>query len=130
MRRVSYQQFAIVQGDSAQQLTDRLNRRLYELRDKEPTVTFEGLIARISYTEEDVIETETDIYNSNQIKLKCKDCPMFEPIRKKDGTADRRTTIGYCPYAQDGVTYTTANACGEFFDSFRRGDFKLCFKEE
>lgn len=129
MRRVSYQQFAIVQGDSAQQLTDRLNRRLYELRDKEPTVSFEGLIARISYTEEDKIE-EPNLYKSNGFRLKCKDCPLFEPVRKKDGTADRRTAIGYCPFAQDGVTYASAEACEECFDRFRRGEFKLCFREE
>ena len=47
----SSQQFAIVAADSAQQLTDQLNEKLRELRDKSPTVTFDGMIARIQYTE-------------------------------------------------------------------------------
>ena len=50
--RKSYQQFAIVTGDTAQQLTDRLNEKLIELNEKKPTVSIEGMIARISYTEE------------------------------------------------------------------------------
>ena len=51
MRIQSYQQFAIVSGDSAQSLTEQLNAKLRELKDKDPVVTFEGLIARISYVE-------------------------------------------------------------------------------
>lgn len=47
MRSRSYQQYAIVAADSAQTLTEQLNAKLIELRDKNPTVTFEGLIARI-----------------------------------------------------------------------------------
>ena len=73
MARVeSYQQFAIVSGDSAQQLTDRLNKKLYELRKKQPTVTFEGLIARISYTEDErIFEDVSDEYEAAGIKLTC-----------------------------------------------------------
>ena len=56
----SYQQFAIVTGDTAQQLTDRLNEKLIELSEKKPTVSFEGMIARISYFEK---------INSGEVRL-------------------------------------------------------------
>lgn len=52
MRRESFQQFAIVAADSAQQLTEQLNAKLFELRNRRPQVTFDGLIARISYSGE------------------------------------------------------------------------------
>ena len=41
MRFESFQQFAIVAADSAQQLSEQLNEKLYELRTKRPQVTFE-----------------------------------------------------------------------------------------
>lgn len=129
MRRMSYQQFAIVQGDSAQQLTERLNQKLYELRDKQPTVTFEGLIARISYMEEDIVETE-NLYKTGGLKLKCKDCPNFEPILKKDGTADRRMAYGRCPLAVDGWTGTESEACEKLTEWIKDREVKICFREE
>lgn len=128
MRRMSYQQFAIVQGDSAQQLTERLNRKLYELRDKEPTVTFEGLIARISFMQTDEVPEPTA--NGTGLKLKCRDCPMFEPIRKKDGTADRRTSLGRCPFAQDGYTFRHSEACSRLYQMINEREVKLCLRED
>lgn len=128
MRRMSYQQFAIVQGDSAQQLTERLNRKLYELRDKEPTVTFEGLIARISFMQTDDVPEPTE--NGTGLKLKCRDCPMFEPIRKKDGTADRRTELGRCPYSKDGYAFRSSEACDRLYQMINEREVKLCLRED
>ena len=51
----SYQQYAIVAADTAHNLTEMLNAKLYDLRDKNPTVTFEGLIARIQYAENESV---------------------------------------------------------------------------
>ena len=128
MRRVSYQQFAIVQGDSAQQLTERLNQKLYELREENPTVTFEGLIARISYYVTE--EVEKNSLDTTQFKFKCKDCPFFEPVLKRDGTADRRMTIGRCPFAPEGHTLTYSNACERLYEMIKDREVKLCLRED
>ena len=128
MRRVSYQQFAIVQGDSAQQLTERLNQKLYELREENPTVTFEGLIARISYYVTE--EVEKNSLDTTQFKFKCKDCPFFEPVLKRDGTADRRMTTGRCPFAPEGHTLTYSNACERLYELIKDREVKLCLREE
>ena len=129
MRRMSYQQFAIVQGDSAQQLTDRLNRKLYELKDKDPTVAFEGLIARISYYVTEEVEKKSSL-DSAQFKFQCKDCPFFEPVLKRDGTADRRMTIGRCPFAPEGHTLTYSNACERLYELIKEREVKLCLRED
>jgi len=129
MKRVSYQQFAIVQADSAQQLTERLNQKLYELREENPTVTFEGLIARISYYVTEEVEKKSSL-ETTQFKFKCKDCPMFEPVRKKDGTADRRTTFGFCRFAEEGQTFTTSRACERLYEMIKDREVKLCLRED
>ena len=130
MRRMSYQQFAIVQGDSAQHLTDLLNRKLYELRDKQPTVTFEGLIARISYNEEATVIEPTDNQTGPALNLKCRDCPMFEPVRTKDGKPDRRTSFGFCRFAAEGQTVSEMNACSKLFKMINEREVQICFREE
>lgn len=38
MKEQQFQQFAIVQGNTASDLTDKLNSKLLELKGKEPTV--------------------------------------------------------------------------------------------
>lgn len=129
MKRVSYQQFAIVQADSAQQLTEQLNQKLYELREENPTVTFEGLIARISYYVTEEVEKKSSL-ETTQFKFKCKDCPMFEPVRKKDGTADRRTTFGFCRFAEEGQTFTTSRACERLYEMIKDREVKLCLRED
>lgn len=126
----SYLQFAIVQGDSAQQLTEKLNHKLYELRDKEPQVTFEGLTARIRYTVEDEEQPGRNGAGEKKLRLRCSDCPMFEPVRKKDGTPDRRTTFGFCRFAEEGQTFTTSSACKKLYEMINNREVRLCFKEE
>ena len=59
----SYQQFAIVVGDSAQSLTEQLNAMLYKLRGKHPNVTFEGMTARICYDEVDYEPEPEEVLN-------------------------------------------------------------------
>ena len=130
MRRMSYQQFAIVQGDSAQHLTDLLNQKLYELRDKQPTVTFEGLIARICYKEEENALEPADKTTGKTLNLKCKDCPMFEPVRTKDGRPDRRTSFGFCRFASEGQTIGDMSACSKLFKMINEREVKLCLRED
>lgn len=131
MKRESFQQFAIVQGDSAHTLTEELNAKLFELRMKSPTVTFEGLIARISYTETvEKCEALGDEYALKGVRLTCQDCPLFEPIRKTDGTEDRRIRWGDCPHGTMGRTSRDSRACDRLFEMMNSGEVRLCLAKE
>ena len=132
MRRESFQQFAIVAADSAQQLTEQLNEKLRELKGKNPTVTFEGMIARISYSEDvQIFEELSDEYEEVGIKLTCQRCPMFEPVLKADGTIDKRATWGGCEYSPLGYGQTTkqSKCCSRLFEMINSGEVKLCLAE-
>lgn len=132
MVRESYLQFAIVSGDSAQLLTDQLNEKLRELKDKNPSVTFEGMIARISYTETaTTCEDLRDEYEQEGIRLTCQDCPFFKPILKADGTEDKRVKWGDCPHSQYGYGRTSrdSRACNKLFHMINSGEVRLCLAE-
>lgn len=130
MKCESFQQFAIVQADSAQVLTEKLNAKLYELRQKNPTVTFEGLIARISYTETlEECENLTDEYKLKGVNLTCQDCPLFRPLKKADGTEDKRVKWGDCEHAHMGRTCRDGRACDKLFQMINSGEVRLCLAE-
>lgn len=130
MRRQSFQQFVIVSSDSAQLLTERLNEKLYELRDKRPEVTFEGMIARISYQEStEEPESLGDEYATKGVKLSCGACPWFEPVRKTDGSIDQRVKWGDCPRAHYGRTTCESAACEKLFEALNNGEVKLCIAD-
>ena len=126
MRNESYQQFAIVAADSAQQL----NQKLYELRDKRPQVTFEGLIARISYSESvSIPEDLVDQYELAGVRLRCGACPFFEPRRNMNGSEDKRAKWGACPCATYGRTSRESGACNRLFEMLNSGEVRLCLTE-
>ena len=127
----SYQQYAIVAADSAQTLTEQLNAKLIELRDKNPIVTFEGMIARIQYMEsERVPETLEEEYELQGVKLTCEDCPYFCPAIKADGTRDLRAKWGGCHLAEYGSTDKRSRACEKLFQRLSDGRVKLCVEED
>ena len=130
MKSESYQQFAIVAEDSAQKLTEKLNAVLFALRGKRPEVTFDGMTARVSY--EETLETCEDLrdeYALQGVTFTCQDCPLFCPIRKSDGTEDRRVRWGDCPEKELGRTYRDARACEKLFRMIRSGEVRLCLAE-
>ena len=130
MKHLSYQQFAIVQGDTAQSLTDQLNAKMKELHSKSPTVTFDGLIARISYVEEaKAAETIADEYEERGVRLTCQDCPVYQPDTKADGTIDKRSKHGKCPFAHYGYTFRDTPACNKLFEMLNTGEVRLCLAE-
>lgn len=123
----SYQKFAIVQGDSAQSLTDQLNEQLYRLRDKHPVVTFEGMIARICYDETDY--DPNPIEEEAKIEIFCQDCPYFQPLLKADGTIDKRSRLGDCPYTKYKRTYRNSKPCEKLINDINSGEVKLCLAD-
>ena len=127
MRQESYQQFAIVAADSAQTLTDQLNAKLRELADKNPTVTFEGLIARIRYEERRTVPEDLgEEYELQGVRLTCQDCPFFEPILKADGTVDGRMKWGDCPHTESGRVFRDSRACTRLYQMLSSGEVRLC----
>lgn len=123
----SYQKFAIVQADSAQSLTDQLNEQLFRLRDKHPVVTFEGMIARICYDETDY--DPNPIEEGAKIEIYCQDCPYFQPLLKADGTIDKRSRIGDCPYTKYKRTYRNSKPCEKLINDINSGEVKLCLAD-
>ena len=123
----SYQQYAIVAADSAQTLTELLNAKLLELKDKNPTVTFEGMIARIQYTEsEQIPESISEEYEAQGVRLTCQDCPYFCPTIKADGTIDQRSKWGSCPLSEYGRTRKGSSVCDTLFQKLNNGEVRLC----
>lgn len=127
MKCRSYQQYAIVAADSAQTLTELLNVKLRELRGKNPTVTFEGMIARIQYTEsEQVPESLAEEYEAQGVKLTCQDCPYFCPTIKADGTVDQRSKWGGCHLSEYGRTAKDSAVCDTLFQMLNNGEVRIC----
>ena len=129
MKCKSIQQFAIVRSDSASAFEGELNARIMELSDKNPIVKFDGLTAYISYTE--TVKIPEDVYDEYELKgvsFRCEDCPMFDPIRKEDGTEDRRVRYGNCELAKYGRTMKDAEACDQLFTMIGNGRVGLCWK--
>ena len=130
MRNESYQQFAIVTADTAQQLSEQLNEKLYELRAKRPQVTFEGLIARISYSESVAIpEDLADQYELAGVRIRCEACPFFKPRLNVDGSEDKRAKWGACPCASFGRTSRESMVCNRLFEMLNSGEVRLCLAE-
>lgn len=126
----SYQQYAIVQGDSARDLTEQLNEMLFRLKGKNPEVEFEGLTARISYSERVAVpENLADEYEMEGVHLTCQDCPFFRPYKKKDGTEDLRRKWGECRFAPYGETARDSSCCKKPFECLNRGEIRLCLAE-
>lgn len=122
----SYQMYAIVQADSAQQLTDQLNEQLYKLRHKHPVVTFEGLIARICYEETEFDPEPKEEEKPINIELTCQDCPYFIPQLKADGTIDQRSRVGGCPFTKYKKAYRDGKLCDKLLNNINDGEVKLC----
>ena len=132
MKSISYPQFRIVEADTAQELSEELNRALRELNDKHPNVTFAGTrIARIEYTEtiRDIPEDLSDEYQIQGVNLYCDDCPYFERMKKADGTEDLRKNFGTCPFSSCGVAHKRAHACETLFKMINSGEVKLCLEK-
>lgn len=128
MKERIFQQFEIVAADSPRRLTEQLNMKLYELRGKHPAVTFEGMIARISYDEtEEEPEDLSDEYQAKGVNLKCERCPYFQPVRKADGTIDERAKWGECPATHYGRTRKESPVCERFFEELNIGHIRLTF---
>lgn len=104
--------------------SDRLNAALRELDDKNPRVTFEGMIARIEYEErEELPSIDT---GKKSLRLTCQDCPLFEPLRRQDGQEDRRAKSGRCPLSKFmGMTGKTSPVCEAFIDMMENGSFMI-----
>ena len=126
MKHESYLQFVIVRNDDPETLSEMLNEKLRELAGKSPEVTFEGMIARISYKE--YITTPEDIqdeYALKGVRLHCQDCPFFKPLLNKNGSINRAAKRGDCQFAEYGFTHRDAPACERLFYMLNRGEIKL-----
>lgn len=129
MREETFQQYAIVQCDSAKRLTEQLNDKLRELKDKDPVVSFEGLTARICYTERaEVPEDIVDEWKLKGVSLTCSQCPYYQPTTKSDGSVDLRSKKGMCSYSGT-CRFGTGQACEDLYKMIQEGGVGLCLKK-
>lgn len=131
MKCRSIQQFAIVQGNSAQSFVDTLNAEIKRLSAFKPEMTFsesDPYFCRISYTETIIIDDEFADKQTG-IEFRCEECPMFSPMLKSDGTEDRRIKYGNCPNAEFGRTYKRTKACDKLYQMIRSGEVQLCLAD-
>ena len=130
MRYCTFKQYAIVAGDTTQELAEKLNAKLYELRNKSPDVTFDGLTARIAYQEsEEEPETIAEEYQLRGVRLTCYDCPYFVPTLNLDGSENRRAKKGGCPFKEHRLTYKDKAACDRLFEMLNDGRISLCIAD-
>ena len=133
MKRSSYEQFAIVVGDSAQSFSQKLNEEILRLQGNDPVVNFSEsnpFYARIRY----VVNTETpetiaEASAVEGVNFVCFQCPFFKPVTTEDGEIDKRFKWGDCEFAEMGRTYKTAAACDKLYELIKEGDVKLCFMD-
>lgn len=129
MKEERFQQYAIVQSDSAEILTERLNQKLRELKDKDPVVSFDGFTARICYVErEDVPEDIKDEWRLKGVSLTCSKCPYYKPNTKSDGSVDMRSKKGMCEHF-GSCRFGTGPACEELYQMLQEGEIGLCLKK-
>lgn len=133
MKSSVYEQFAIVQSDSAALFTAKLNETIYRLRNSNPVVKFseaDPLCAYIHYVVyENTPETVAEASEMEGVHFVCAQCPYFHPIMKEDGTPDKRVKWGDCEYAELGRTMRMASACDKLYETIKEGDVKICFTE-
>ena len=132
MKCESYQQFVIVEADTAALLTDQLNATIKRLRGKRPVADIKsGRLAIVSYTEDSFDPEDIgEALELEGLKITCQDCPLFTPIYKADGTEDRRIKYGNCPECNFGRTYRTSRPCEKLFKMINNGEVKLCLSTE
>lgn len=134
MRNESYKQFATIRANTTEKFDAELNQKMRDLKWKSPEVSFreEGayMIAHISYTEStNIPEDLGDIYEMQNVRFTCQDCPMFQPIKNKNGSPNMRVKYGDCPYAEFGRTYKESRCCDTLYKLFRTGEIQLCLVE-
>lgn len=128
-----FKQYAIVRSDSAEEFEERLNARIYELRDSSPEVQIseqgELLTAQICYTKRMPVEPEQKDPERDGIVLKCGDCPYCEHVLKRDGTPDMRAKVRNCKFSEYGRTYPDTNACKVLYQLIQNGGARICLTD-
>lgn len=133
MKRLSYEQFAIVHADSASLFNQQLNEEIRRLKDNNPVVHFSESIpfyAQIKYViDEEAPETVAEASAVEGVRFVCAQCPYFKAPLKDDGTEDKRCKYGDCEHAELGRTFKKTAACEKLYDLIAEGGIKICFTD-
>ena len=131
MRSSSYDQFAIVQADSATLFEQELNEAIRRLKDYNPMVKFSESIPFYAYVKyrvnENIPETISEASEIEGVRFVCAQCPYFKPVLREDGEVDKRVKYGDCEYAELGRVLRKAPACDKCYEAIKEGSVKLCF---
>lgn len=112
MKEQERTQVRILQGKSAEDLQEQMNRILYKHNDAETEISLGDLRAYVKYTETvQVFENVKEEMEASGIIEHCGSCPHFEPTLTANGSVDKRCLQGKCKYAEWGTTRSTSVAC-------------------
>lgn len=131
MKTQKIKQFAIIESSSACDFEEQLNETLERLADCDPEVEFSSrsdTFARITYTKKKEIEQLPPAEAG--IRFTCGECPLFTPIKKRDGTPDMRSKYGDCPCKELGRVWKTESACDLLYTMIQNGTIYLTLNEE
>ena len=133
MKRSSYEQFAIVQADSASVFEKQLNEEIFRLRDRNPVVKFSESIpfyAQIKYiVNTETPETVAEASAVEGVRFVCAQCPYFKAPTKDDGTEDKRCKYGDCEHTELGRTFKNTPACEKLYELIAEGGVRICFMD-
>lgn len=133
MRSSSYDQFAIVQADSATLFEQELNEAIRRLKDYNPVVKFSESIPFYAYVKyrvnENIPDTISEASEIEGVRFVCAQCPYFKPVLREDGEVDKRVKYGDCEYAELGRVLRKAPACDRCYEAIKEGSVRLCFME-
>lgn len=136
MRYSNYDQFSIVQSDSAALFNKQLNEEVHRLKDNFPVVEIlraePPYFAQIKYrVNESTPETISEASAAEGVSFVCHQCPLFKPPLKDDGTEDKRCKAGDCldPKNELGRVFKNTQACDMLYELIKERSVKLCFME-
>lgn len=133
MKCSSYDQFAIVQADTASLFNEQLNAEIFRLKDFNPSVKIYESIpfyAHVKYrVNEQTPETIAEASEIEGVSFVCFQCPYFQAELKEDGTPDKRVKYGGCPHVDLGRVLKNQRACDRLYELIKEGSVKLCFTE-
>lgn len=122
MKNMKVKQYAFIRKDE-EGFQEKLNTIMRELYGKDPDPEFGEDEVIICYTE--TLEAKETPPSEAGYRFTCEECPMFDPVKKRDGTPDYRSKYGECPHAEMHRTWKGAKACDVLYMMLKNGDLRL-----
>ena len=123
MKRVTYSQIRVVEGDDAKTFQDEFNKAQTELKSMKPEtikLDLDAWVAVIQFTvETEEPENARERFESQGVRFTCENCPRFQPMRNNDGSVKRTAVKGSC--FKEAFLRRDTVACDFFYAEVENG---------